>query len=225
MANVTLGELKKRGQLRADMAGSGFVSDAELTEYANAALSELYDILVQSYEDYIDPTIHSITLVSGTESYDLPSDLYKIRKVRGQQGSTNLWLKRVPLDQVGNDNFMWQGHALELAYYPLGTKIYFTPSPTSGTVEVWYIPAYKYATNDAHDIHYAIPVGWTEYVTLGIAIRCRNKEQTDASPLVMEREQQRKRIIEASKNRDQGEPDQVIDVDGRFRRRSGWGTW
>lgn len=223
--SVTLGELKQRGLLRADLGNGDFISSDELTEYANASLAELYDVLVQSFDDHINPKVHSITLVSGTDSYNLPTDLYKIRKVRitDSTSTTNAWLDRCTLDEIGNDVYSMTGHFNSLKYYPLGTKIYFAPKPSgTDTVEVWYIPTHPYLTGDDQQIHYAIPVGWSEYVVLGVAIRCRTKEQTDTSGLVQERAMQLTRIMNAARNRDMGEPDQVVDKTGRYQRRTGW---
>lgn len=223
MPNVTLGELKQRGKLRADMSGSRFISDDELTEYANASLAELYDILVKSFEDHIDPVIYEITTASGTESYDMPADLYKIRKVRVINGTLNAWLERGSLDEIGTDSAHYTGRFNEMRYYPLGSKLYLTPTPSGNeTIQIWYIPVHQYVKEDAAPIHYAIPVGWTEYAVLGIAIRCLTKEQTDTSGLLQEREIQRLRITTAAQNRDYGEADQVVDKTGRFQRRSRW---
>ena len=41
--------LIERARRRADMVGSKFVSDTEITDYINQALAELYDELIQAH--------------------------------------------------------------------------------------------------------------------------------------------------------------------------------
>jgi len=53
MAAITEAKLVARVRQRADMESNLFVSDLEVQTYINAALSELHDILVQTYgQDY-----------------------------------------------------------------------------------------------------------------------------------------------------------------------------
>lgn len=223
--SITLGKVKQRGIARADLQGGKFISDDELTEYANAALAELFDVLVQSFEDHIDPKVYEVTTAAGTESYSLPSDLYKIRKVRimNAAGYPRAWLTKGSIDDIGRDPASQGLSNATMRYFPLGTSIYLSPIPAGGDVlEVWYIPRYEYLSDDSAAIHYAVPVGWTEYVVLGIAMRCRAKEQTDASDLVRDIAQQLERIKAAAANRDVGEPDQVVDKSRRFDHSEDW---
>jgi hypothetical protein len=223
--SVTLGKIKARGLARADLQGSKFVSDDELTEYANAALAELFDILVQSFEDHLDPVIFEITTQASVESYALPNDIYKIRKVRlvDAAGNHKAWLTRGNLEDMHSAQ-SYNGLAYSKArYFPLGTKLYLSQIPTAGdVVQVWYLPRYEYIADDAHEIHYAVPVGWTEYVVLGIAMRCQDKEQTDTSGTLNALSVQAERIKKAAANRDIGEADQVIDKSRRFADSEDW---
>ena len=68
---VTLEDLKTRALDYADMTGTTFPVTARLEEYVNDALSEVYDMLVSAYADYFHKST-TVTLVAGTEGYDLP---------------------------------------------------------------------------------------------------------------------------------------------------------
>jgi hypothetical protein len=53
MAAITEAKLVARVRQRADMESNDFVSDSEVQTYINAGISELHDILIQTYgQDY-----------------------------------------------------------------------------------------------------------------------------------------------------------------------------
>ena len=78
---VALDDLRLKTRQRADQVNSQFVSDDELDGYINNSYSELYDIIVSRYDDDYFLKSYSLTVNSGTASYDLPSDFYKARGV------------------------------------------------------------------------------------------------------------------------------------------------
>ena len=62
MATFTEATLRSRARRMADMENSTFVSDAEIRDYINSAYAELYDLVIEKYEDYY---------VSSTSDMDL----------------------------------------------------------------------------------------------------------------------------------------------------------
>ena len=73
MAAITEAKLVARVRQRADMESNLFVSDVEVQTYINAALSELHDILVQTYgQDYYVSSA-TFNTVAGTASYPIHS--------------------------------------------------------------------------------------------------------------------------------------------------------
>ena len=74
---ATLSELRTLALQRADKENSRFISTAEANNYINLAYGELYDLLVSQFADYYSTTVN-FTL-SGTNTYALPADFYKIR--------------------------------------------------------------------------------------------------------------------------------------------------
>lgn len=77
---VSLSEIRLLAQQRADMENSQFITADEWRRMINRAYAELYDLIVTSAnsEDYF-LTSGTISLVSGTATYDLPTDFYKSR--------------------------------------------------------------------------------------------------------------------------------------------------
>ena len=97
---VTLSNLRTLVRQRADMEGSQFVPDEEIRQYCNLGYAELYDMLVTNAtsEDYF-LTSSTVSLVSGTQLYSLPSDFYKLRGVDLNSGSDTFPLKRYNFPQ------------------------------------------------------------------------------------------------------------------------------
>ncbi len=195
MANpATLRSLKDRALDYADMTGSGFPDEQRLADYVNSGLSELHDILVNSYEDYLRKK-QTITIVAGTEEYGLPSDFLKAMKL--------YWLSN--------------GRRFNIDQYHLREVSGYRASPIqAGTVEMWYIPQFTPLQDDSETISPVFPVGWEDFAALNAAIRLSIREESDPSPLIQEREIQRQRILESAEPRDSGESGAVGDYYGRF---------
>lgn len=197
MANLTtLGDLKTRACDLADMAkpDTGSDEDQRLTDYANAALSDLWDLLVNSYDDYIQ-TSTNIAIVAGMENYALPHDFYKLIRVFFTSSGHRYQVHRLNLDDFGG-----------LRTSPI----------QSGEVEMWYIPQSPRFTLDNELIHIAIPVGWDDFLALSMAVRLVIKEDSDSRALTQEREAARQRIIQMAEPRDTSEADSMSDVSGRW---------
>ena len=140
---VALSTLRTLSRQRADMENSLFITDTEMLRYINRGYAELYDLLVTAAnsEDYFlkDSTVQ---LVSGTKSYDLPSDFYKMRGVDLNQGSDSIPLRRYNFSQrdVGSRYSV----ARRMRYHLQGNSIYLNPKPsTNDTIKVWYVPSPK----------------------------------------------------------------------------------
>ena len=117
-STATLSDLRARALDYADMTGSNFPVEARVDDYINSAASEMYDILVNAYEDYFLAT-QSITLVPGTEDYALPSDFYKAKRVYYTTGSRRFSIHPFNLEEVDGA----RNSAL-----------------SAGTAELWYVP-------------------------------------------------------------------------------------
>jgi hypothetical protein len=193
----TLGTIRARALDLADMTNSNFPVAARVADYINSAAAELYDILVNSYSQYFLST-QTITLVSGTEDYTLPSDFYKSKRVFYIAGGRRFSIHPFNLESLD------------------GAK----SSPlTAGSVELWYVPEMSLMTAEDDTIAASIPPiikGWPEFIALGAAIKLLNREESDATGLMVEKQQMRQRLIEMAEPRDAGIPDRVQDVGHRW---------
>lgn len=194
-SSATLGQLKTLARDLADLPNTDFAVDARMTDYANWALSHLWDVLIAADPDYAVSRT-TVNLVAGTELYALPSDFYRLRKV---------WLKS------GGRRFPVQMYSLsEVAGWPIGPR-------SSGALEVWYVPEITKLTNDADIVgtSYPLPDGWEQYVALYVASRLRSKEQR-GSDLLGEAQMELERVRRSAEPRDEGEAVQVEDYYNRW---------
>lgn len=224
---VTLANLRSRVLRRADHENDNYVSTAEVNDYINQSIRGLYDMLVQTNEDYfLNPTPYSISITSGTNTYDLPADFYKIRGVdiQGSSISGSIW---VPIDRFNwneRNKYNWAPVAWnmlgisQVKYHIIGTKIALIPNPPGqvGQMRVWYVSSFPALTSDS-DTFDTIN-GWDEWVTYDAAIKIKVKEESDTTALQEERALLEKRIKTGAMNRDLGTPKKMTDVndDGQW---------
>lgn len=220
-STLTLLQLRTRARERSDQVNSTFISDAELTGYVNQSAYALYDLLCQKYGDayFVKTPPATITTDGTNETFALPTDLYKLLGVDLQtNGAPNGWLTLRPFN-MAERNRNWRPNAApivgftSLRYRLHGSNLWLTPLPSSGqTIRVWYVPRMTELSADGDTLDGIS--GWTEYVIVDAAIKCLEKEESDTSALMAERDRIVARIEAAASNRDEGAPATVSDVNG-----------
>lgn len=221
MAKTTLAELKEQVLDRADMTGSGFITDTRVRDYVNSAGAELHQILVDSFENYF-LKIDTFSLATDQEKYLLPNDYLKTKKLFIKEGDVRVVISSFNLDEFDRSEHyavpLTYGDSRYLRYRIEGSFLYFTPTPRQGdSIEHWYTPQYKKLINDGDELNYSVPVGWDEYIIVTAAMKCLVKEESDTAPLAIEKQQLEQRIINAAANRDEGEPHRIRDVTLRYK--------
>lgn len=179
-------ELKDKLERDLDLEGEVFIQPTELQEYFNEAIDKAEEIVHTLYEDYfLDKD--TITLVSGTSEYTLPSRIYahKIRRVIYRNGGRCYTVSRVrdwrkfehyAMDLVGGS----QGAAAEYKYFIINStagspKILFTPEVgESGTyITVWFLRQANRLSDDADVLD--VPEA-ANFVLQYVKCRCYEKE-------------------------------------------------
>lgn len=212
---VTLAQLKTRARNRADMTNSQFVDESELTDYINASIAELHDVLIQAYgsDYYIDETTFQTTV--NQAKYDLPTNFYKLRGVDAKvNGTRYLTLEQFNFNErnLFEDFGIWDlNGAATIRYRLLGSQIMFTPVPDrSVEIRMFYIPNAQVLVDDADVLmdfnQYA------EYVIVDAAIKMLAKEESDTSVFMAQKAGLLDRITKASQNRDASKPASISDV-------------
>ena len=209
---VTFAELKDRSRRRGDFVNNNFISDAELEQYINDSIAELYDLLVSRFGNDYYFSEDTITLVSGQIEYDLPSDFYKMVGVDLQLSASGERLTMKPFMFVERNRD--QEFDPYRRYRIVGNTFRLMESSTNvtsgGIITLYYIPAPTILTDDA-DTFDGIS-GWEEYVIIDAAIKMRVKEETDTKDLELAKQRMIQRINDSADNRDVGQSERVTDV-------------
>ena len=243
---TTLGAIRAAAQARADMVFSGFLSTAEWNANINSSYQELFDLLVQKYwnEYYIATRYTFVTdgindhfaLPDGSSSYLIAGvaapAFYKLLGVDLQlatgQPATNITLKPFAFSErnrwtlatsavkFGNSNLRYRLAGSISGNAPT-QQLWLIPSPPASgqTIGVYYVPRLSPLALDA-DVVDGVS-GWEELIVIDAAIKALQKEESDVSALMAQKEAMGRRIESAAENRDAGMPATVADVRSRGR--------
>lgn len=230
---VSLAQLREQSMQRADLQNSQFVTVPEWNSYLNQSAFELYDLLVNTYEDYFITTPYMITTDGSTSQYTLPSDFYKLNGVDlGLDANGNAWVPVNKFDFIKRNDYVFPSvtsnylGVFNARYRLVGNTLMFIPTPSAGQViRVWYTPRMKQLLADT-DVLDGVD-GWTEYVIVDAAIKALQKEESDVSVLAAEKAMLRQRIEESAMNRDAGQPDTISATRSNSGTGNGWsnGSW
>lgn len=215
---VTLASLQNRVLWRANMEGTTFITTEELTHYINSGIAELYDIVLTSYGDEYYDSTQTVTTTSGTAAYALASDFYKLNYVDATINGRTINLSKYNKEER---NLFLTGtgwSTLDPIYYRLtgGTttssgSITFIPTPAGAyTVTLHYTPAPPRLADPTES--YDGIAGWDDYVEICAAIKCLQKEESDVSILMEEKQRLMTRIQGAAPARDLSGPERIHDV-------------
>jgi hypothetical protein len=189
--------LMQRARERADMVGSLFVSDTELTSYLEAAFQELYGIASAEYEDLLVKTVtvsvtagQSVIFTSGATTGD-------IKKLRGVRLQNAEFLSPVSIREIQNlsrDNRTgrpvgywlfgdWSGNfgSFSLQLLPAADTAY--------QVVLYYQPSITLSgTDPIPDVAASPLANWDEYLVITAAIKMKDKEESSVAVLMTEKQ-------------------------------------
>lgn len=229
---MSLGQLRLASQQRADRVNSNFVTKAEWNSYINQSAFELYDLLVTTFEDYYVAAPFVFQTDGSTDRYDLSvlvPDFYKLLGVdSGLNETGNAYWTVKKFDFIARNRYLFPQMTstylgpFNLQYRLLGsTKLMFIPQPSAGTfIKLWYVPRMTELLADT-DILDGVS-GWVEYVIIDAAIKALQKEESDVSVLMAQKQAMLDRIQTTAMNRDIGQPDTVSDTRSRS---EAWGSY
>lgn len=141
---MTLEAIMAKVRKEAGMEEEQWVSDEELVQYINDGIDEAEAEIHTIYEDYFLAS-ETLPLVAGTQSYDLPEDIYanKIRKIVYSSGQKSYVIARIQNIVDAYDNTVGNFYR----YYITNTaddgrQINFVPVPNESNptaVKIWYL--------------------------------------------------------------------------------------
>lgn len=204
------------------LAYSSYVSEVTWTSWVNEVLSELYDIVIENYEDNVLSS-DDISIVSNTDTYALPDDFYKCAGVDFYLGQITgaapaYTLKRYMFAERNMYRSVQPFFNITSPFGPIlryairGQNIVFMPVPQGlGVIRLWYIPQFTTLALGG-TLPSWLMNGWEQYIAYGAALKAVVKQDRDPSSLAGLKAEQKDRIIKASPQRDVGEPPRVVDI-------------
>lgn len=232
---MCLSQIRLAAKQRADRVNSQFVTDSEWNSYINQSMFELYDLLVDQYEDYFMAPMASFTTTGNVFLYPLPDGITAFTDNNGNPLTAAPFYKLLGVDLALNTannayvtmdrfNFVDRNKYLyanssstiygvyNMQYRLMGNQIEFIPTPTAGQkIRLAYIPRLTQLLQDT-DITTMGISGWIEYVIVKAAYLALTKEESDTSSLAQQLNALTKRIEDSAMNRDAGRPDTISDV-------------
>lgn len=236
---MSLGQIRLQAQQRADRVNSEFLSTPEWNTNINQSYFELYDILVQKFgnEYYVASPLTFTT--TGAQFEALPNGVnrggalpfYKLLGVDlGLDQSNNAWITLKKFEFISRNRYVFPQITTNLLgvaglrYRIIGNQLEFTPIPQANQqLRIWYVPRMVELLSDTDRVDGVS--GWTEYIIVDAAIKALQKEESDVSVLMAQKQALLARIEAAAENRDAGEPERIsttrtyTDLYG-----TGWGS-
>lgn len=241
-SEMSLYELRLRARQCADRVDSDFVVDTEWNSFIRLAMYELYDMLITSYEDYFASSYVSIQTNGTQFQYPLPDGVsnyfggvypstsadgapapafYKLAGMDLNVNTSTVTPSRVTLlkyEFIKRNTYVYPNSTstiygvYNMRYRLMGNNIQIIPTPAGNqTLLAWYSPKMPQLLLDT-DLTTIGTSGWLRYPIVRAAKYALDKEETDTSKLDAEIVFLKKRIEEASQNRDAGIPDKISET-------------
>lgn len=205
-----------------DLVEEDFVDvDAEFTDYVNEAIDEAEAEIHNLNEDYF-LTSQNMSLVSGTASYVLPTDIYanKIRHIQYKQTNTQSYtVMRIGIEKL---KFIDETNPSQEFCYHLenslsgGVKIYFHPTPaiTNSTyMKMYYIRNASRVSEDDDTID--IPE-FIEFIFAFIRVKIARKEMSPLLGSYEESLERQRSLMRETLDQMIPDADQTIEADVSF---------
>jgi hypothetical protein len=214
----TLGDLKDRVKAELDLEDEDFISEAEMNGYCRRAINSAENIILNLYEDYYLARPHTITLVSGTSEYSLPTGIYaqKIRKLIYSNGSDRYLVKKIKrLEDTATletgDDYMYlltndSTDGISLTVYP-------EPSSNGETLTLWYLRNANEVTDDDDEID--LPEAY-DYLTQYVKVACVKKERATPDAPKSAALQEEERLLTEALSERVPDDDNVLQADLSF---------
>ena len=189
---VTLSSLMTQARQRANMVNSTFVADTgELDQYVIQSWAALYDMLVQSDDDFFTTSV-TFALTPGTPTYNVntaAADFYKLRGVEVPiSGDFKYTLDWIPFGERNVYNYPLPPYSTGYprCFHLVGNNLTLYPTPSQNvTCTMWYVPRpppLGTSTSTALDGY----AGWEEWVVIDAAIKCLVKEENNETVALLE---------------------------------------
>jgi|GEM_PF-1713291 len=222
---VTLANLISEIRVYADIPGTNFISDSILTTWINRAMRDLIDCILEVNKNYNIST-QSINLVSGTQSYSLPTAFYKARGVDIVDDNGE-WRELKELEHWEERNRLQDGAVSrsDYQYFVAGSNLMFFPAvdfTLSAGARLWYIPVATDMATGGSPVSMDGINGWEEFIIQWVTARVKVKRDEDVTQVLALMGDQRERIKQLARNRNTVSPSGIRNI---YKREFGSQPW
>lgn len=223
----TLSDLEGSVRTLLDEATTADWTDAEVQREVNVGYMKVYSAVVNVYEEYYS-TKTTTTSVANQQEYNLPDDVYKIRRVEldyTPDQSSSIPRRAIPvsmdsiLRDLGSSALgisVWRNPA----YYIRGNKIGFIPVPTRGgasAITLWYIKTVSELSSSSDAIDIPFPDRYFESIPLeaaGTLLRKGQQEELAARAYLLDAQDRRDKMRNELEDRVSDDAKRIIDTMG-----------
>ncbi len=228
MTTKTLLELRNDARERADLQHAAqAVDDLTLNTFINQAFHELNDLMITSDDARIFAKNATIPPSVGRFSFRLPYDFYRLISLHVRQHG--FWVPGTAADSAQYAELADSQNDYRRPEYfvrwdiKTGERFVFIfPETTDGKdVAITYFPQPVELSIDSDSVDN--PASWLEYVSVGAAIRMKDKLELEVGPLLAARNGISKRIEDGIQQQDFNGPRRIRQIAYRYGQRGGWG--
>lgn len=217
---TTLSDLKTRGLRRADLPADtttraeAIVTDAELTDEANAGLSELHGLILQQRQNHFEAT-EVVRTTAGVDWTPQPDYCLSVRRVYVHDSGARARLYPWELEDLDGSNttdtsnrFRWRIQ---------GSLFRWLPAPAAAyDVEVVFLRSFRKLVNPSDPVEPELPEGWEIYPVAHLAEYIQQKRNLDPTPHTAKKAQIAAQIAKLSQVQKETGGSFFKDVSGRF---------
>lgn len=209
---------KTLAEMRTDIRDKGgyhrstVFTDAKLNRWINEAIREVYDLLVQKWEDYYTER-QVLYTAAGFEEVPLPSDFYKIVglfKVVGTDQEVPLRKSNIR-EMVGRTDAYVGVYGRSYLYRLQKKRLHLRPVPTGADVLHLYFIPYPLELEDDTDTWDTIN-GYERLIEEKVLLRCDLREEKPTVERERVIQQMEDSIRRAADARDAAEPFLLPDI-------------
>jgi hypothetical protein len=174
------------------------ITDAQITQFANASLSALRDIVCSSDPSYFIQ-YHNVNITSGNRMYNLPTDFYKVVGM-------DYYDAAITDGYAVMEHFNWEERytatyvsTIQTTRYSVrGNNVYFQPTPLfNGIVRMEYVPSFTPLTSPSNTFRPFFDQ-WVKWVVADACSQCSVAVGTDPALYNAQRAEIEARINKAA---------------------------
>lgn len=209
MATITLSSLRDIIRFRGSYENSSKFTSARIDVEINAALSELHELMADSWEGYFDTDTTTPT-VAAQAHVDLPATFWRLRGVDILIGGKYRELKRIGFGERNDFQTSGRPQAYRSAAGGARGRLVLYPTPNAVyTIRINYVPTVTALSADGDTIEAYNT--WSDYVITGALLRLDQREERPLGERQQELERLRQRIVKAAGSRNAAGPELLVN--------------